>query len=57
MIINNDQSINAIIINNDLVKKVYIGSNEVYNQNLSDLKLLFLDGFTLEKVNDVPLGE
>lgn len=58
MIINNNQNINAILVNNKFIKNIKDNKdNNIYNQTLSNLKLLFLDNFSLNSLDSIVLGD
>lgn len=57
MIFNGNESVNAIIIDNEFIKEVDLGNSSVYKQTLSGLKLKFLDGFKLSQLDSILIGE
>lgn len=57
MIMNGNETVNAIILDNKFIKEIYSGNTSVYKQTLSELKLGFLDGFKLNQLDTVYIGK
>lgn len=57
MILIDEQNVNAVLLNEDFIKKAINTDKDVYNQILSNLKLSFLDTFPIDKLDNIPLGD
>lgn len=52
-----EQNVNAILVDDEFVSKLINEDVEVFTQFLSNLKILFLEKFTLGQLDNVMLGE
>lgn len=55
MIINNN-NVNCIIFNENPINSVYLDGKLTYRQSIENLKLLFLDNFTLSQLDNMIMG-
>lgn len=56
MVVINNDNINAIIINENLIKSINIDNVLTYRQSLDNLKFYILDGLKMSQIEDILLG-